>query len=166
MDNNSLIPVYTAFGGILLGAVASFFPAYFLERARLRNEAVALTEGIVTEIRVTLALLKMRRYVEDVGRIAASIQTGEVPASTFEVMVPEDFSPIYKANRARVGLLPTSIRNDVVEFHQLIEAAIADIRPGGLMAVRQCGHREFSDLLAIMTAAVRLGGKILETPMR
>ncbi len=161
MDVNALIPVYTAFGGIILGAIVSILPAYVIERAKRNAEAKAVTRAIVTEIRVSLFLAEKRRYVEHIEEVLVALRSGKLSSSTFQVIVPEDYCPIFKANLQRIGLLPTAIRDDVVTFYQLLEAAICDVRPGGLIAARPCGEREFAELHHIASEAIRIGKKIV-----
>ena len=161
MDNATLLPVYSAFGGIILGAVATFAPAYLLERLKKKDEIAAVTGAIATEIKVTLELLAKRRYVETIEKQLADLRSGKSTGATFQVMIPDDYSPIYKSHLDKVGLLPACIRNDVVTFYQLMEAAICDVRPGGLMAANRCGEQEFAELHHIATEAVRVGNEVV-----
>jgi hypothetical protein len=161
MAEESLLPVYTAFGGIVLGAVASFVPAYILERIKRKDEVLAVTGAIVTEIRTTLFLVKKRRYIESIEATLKAIRDKRIPTSSFQIMVPEDYCPIYKSHVEKVGLIPSAYRDDVVAFYQLLEGAICDVRPGGLIASNQCGEVEFAELLEIAAEAVRIGNRIL-----
>lgn len=161
MDANSLIPIYTAFGGIILGAVVSIFPAYVTERLKSREEAKNVTRAIVAEVRVSLFLAEERRYLEAIERIISSLRSGKITSSTFQVIVPDDFCPIYKSHLGKIGLLPASIRDDVVTFYQLLEAATCDVRPGGLVAANPCGEKEFANLHRIASEALRVGKKIV-----
>lgn len=163
MNYNILIPVFTAFGGIILGAIVSIFSAYFQERVKRSAEAKAVTLAIVTEIRVSLFLAEKRQYLERIQETLTDIQSGKIAASGFRVVVSDDYCPIFKSNLQKIGLLPSSIRDDVVAFYQLLEAAVCDVRPGGLLAENQCGEKEFSELFAIATEAMRVGKKVIGT---
>jgi hypothetical protein len=159
--DTTLVPVYTAFGGIILGAVVSFWPAYILDCLKRKAEVEAVTGAIVTEIRVSLCLVEKRRYVESIEEVLAAIRAGKIAGSSFQVMVPDDYCPIFKSHLDKIGIIPAKIRNDVVMFYQLLEAAICDVRPGGLIAANQRGEREFAELHHIATEAVRVGRKIV-----
>jgi hypothetical protein len=160
-DETSLIPVYIALGGAAVGAIATFFPTYWIESLKEKKEARITTESIVTEIEVSLFLLEKRRYLESVKYLLDRIKSEKIKGSTFRVVVPDEFCIIYKRNIEKIGLLPASIRKDVVTFHQLIEAAVCDVRPGGLMAENECGEEEFQELYDIMLEIQNTGRRIV-----
>lgn len=161
MDTTSLIPVYTAFGGIILGAVASFFPAYFLEKIKTTAEIKAVTGAIVTEIKVSVFIAEKRKYIEGIEKILAALRNKEITGSTYQIMVSDDYRPIFKSHLDKIGLIPQEIRDDVVTFYQLVDAALCDVRPGGLIATNLCGEREFKELHDISSEAIRIGKKII-----
>jgi hypothetical protein len=76
--------------------------------------------------------------------------------------VPDDYCPIYKNHLGQIGLLPEVIRGDVVAFYQQIVAVIADVRPGGMIAVNECGEDAFQELLEIVQEALIIGRRISE----
>ncbi len=160
-DTTSLLPVYTAFGGIILGSFLSIVPVYFTEHIRRKLDSKAVTSAIVTEIRVSLLLIEKRRYVQEIGKILADLRDKKITGSTYRVVVPEHYSPVFKTNVAKIGLLPDEIRDDVVMFYHLMEAAICDVRPGGLIAEKLCGEKEFSQLHDIAVNAVGVGQRVV-----
>jgi hypothetical protein len=160
-DTASLLPVYTAFGGIILGSLLSIVPVYFTERIKRKLDSKAVTSAIVTEIRISLLLTEKRKYVEEIGKILADLRDKKITGSTYRVVVPEHYSPVFKANVSKIGLLSDEIRDDVVMFYSLSEAAICDVRPGGLIAENMCGEKEFSQLYDIAVNAVGVGQRVV-----
>jgi hypothetical protein len=58
--NQDLLPVITAFGGIILGAIVSFFPPFILERFKRKDEIKAVTCAITTAVKTTIFLIEKR----------------------------------------------------------------------------------------------------------
>jgi len=166
MADQDLLPVITAFGGIVLGAVVSFFSPFILEHIKRKDEINTVTCAITTEVEMTLFLIDKRRYVHQVEAILSALRDGRLKSSKFQVIVPDDYCPIYKSHLGQVGLLPDVIRGDVVAFYQLIEAAIADVRPGGMLAENECVEDVFQQLLDIVQQALVIGRKITENTKR
>lgn len=162
MTEQELLPIYTAFGGIILGAVVSFFPPFMMERIKRRDEILAVTCAIVTEIETTIFLIEKRRYIHHVQDILLALRDGRLKSSTFHVVVPDDYCPIYKSHLAQVGLLPKAIRADVVTFYQLIQATVADVQSGGLLAECECGADAFQEFLDIVQQALVIGRRIVK----
>jgi hypothetical protein len=162
MTNQDILPVITAFGGIILGAVVSFFPPFILERIKRKDEIKAVTCAVTTEVETTIFLIEKRRYIDHIQSILLALRDGRLKSSTFQVIVPNDYCPIYKSHLSQVGLLPDAIRGDVVAFYQLIEAAIADVRPGGMLAENECGEDAFQQLLDIVQQARTIGLRIIQ----
>ncbi|NBV24682.1 MAG: hypothetical protein EBS05_22525 [Proteobacteria bacterium] len=156
-----MIPVYTAFGGIVLGAVVSIIPAFVQDHLRRKLEIRAVTSAIVTEIKVTLLLMEKRQYVQNVERILSNLRSGQIRSATFQVVMSDERCPIYKSQISKIGLLPPKIRDDIVTFYQLLESAICDVKPGGLLASAPHGEAEFAHLYDIGTEMIRVGQKIV-----
>lgn len=161
MDTNPLIPVYTALGGIIVGALASFLPAFILERLKRKIETEAITGEIVSEIRVTLYLIEKRKYLEHLETALAALRGGDVSVSVFQVMVPNDYSPIFRSHLGKLGFLPVAIRDDVVTFYHLLAAVVGDVRVGGQTAARPRGEAEVAQLHEIASEAIRIARRIL-----
>lgn len=157
----SLVSAYIALGGAFIGAVTTFFPTYWIERYKENKEARMTTVAVITEIESVLSLLEKRQYVYSIKSILDKIRSGEISGSTYRIIVPADFCIVYKRNIERLGLLPNSIRKDVIEFHQLLDAVICDVRPGGLMAEKVCGEVEFAALYMMASEIKRIGGTII-----
>lgn len=58
-------------------------------------------------------------------------------------------------------MLEVDIQVKVVEFYQLVEAVVQDIKPGGLLNARPAPVEAFQEALRITKRAQQLGGEIL-----
>jgi len=155
-----LTPAYFGVAGAVLGTLASFVPTYILERLKRKHETIAVTSAIVTEVRVTLFLIEKRGYVEGIETILAALRANEYPTAKIQIFFPDDLFPIYKANLSQIGIVPAAVRDDIVRFYQLLEAAIADVRPGGHIAANECGEIPLAQLHEIVSEAISIGKKI------
>lgn len=161
MDVESLFPAITALLGTVVGALASAGGGYLLERRRERSEAEAVTGAIVTEIRATLAVVRERKYLEDIEATLAKLERGELSTATFQAQLPETPYPVFKSQLGKIGVIPPSLRNDIVMFYQLLEAVICDIRPGGNIA-EGAPLESWLQLRNLAKQAYALGTRIVE----
>jgi hypothetical protein len=155
------IPLLSAFVGTILGGLVSIVTAFKIEEHKRNLEGRAVTLAILTEIRVMISLIEIRGYLKDLEKTLADLRAGTIRSSTFEIQFTQDQFPIFSSNRDKIGLLPVNIMSDVVRFYMLLEAAIADVRPGGLLAANECGEKEFAALLNITGESLRLGRNIV-----
>ena len=58
-------------------------------------------------------------------------------------------------------MLEVDIQVKVVEFYQLLEAVVQDVKPGGLLNVTPAPAEAFEEALRITNKARQLGGEIL-----
>lgn len=159
-EDVSLIPVYAALGGAFLGAVATYFPTYWMERYKEKKESRMITEAIMTEIAGLLSLMQRRGYVAHLEKIICDLRTGRKESSNFQIIFSDDICIIFKKNIEKIGILPHEIRKDVVYFYQLIDAIICDVKPGGFMA-EQRGEKEFGNVLNLAKEIQAVGDHVL-----
>lgn len=151
-------------GGVVVGGITTFSGSFLLSWLQKREEKKAISSAILSEIRTTLQLVEARQYIEGIKEILRQLEEDEINSSTFEVIVPDDYCIIYKNNVDKIGLLPDSIRDNVVMFYQLLEAIICDVKPGGRIAAQQSGTQEFDELLRISAMMIALGEELIAQP--
>lgn len=143
------------------GALAAFFPAYWHSQLQERQLRQSVAVQLYSEIKASLQLERHRGYIASLREIVSRFDSGEIASATYQVQVTVDRFPIYKSNLAHLGKLDPSLQQKIVLLYQLLEAAIQDMQPGGLLNATQVGREPFAELLEILTAARRLGDEVL-----
>lgn len=156
-DQNPYLPVYSALGGAFVGAVSAFIPNYITARLRERREKKSLTLAIYAEIKATIELIRVRSYLQSVQGIIEQMNRGLIGPTTFQVIVPDDYSIVFKNNVSNIGILDPDLQVKVVQFYQLLEAVIQDVKPGGLLNISPQGENPFRELLVIGEQMLTLG---------
>jgi hypothetical protein len=155
------LPMYSALGGAFVGAVSSFFPNYIINKIKDCNEARSTTLQIYAEVKATIELAEHRNYIQHLERVVEAFNSKQITSYTYQIQVPEDRFPIFKSSLARLGILDVNIQVKVVEFYQLLEAVIQDVKPGGLLNARPAQIEAFQEALRITKRARQVGSEIL-----
>ena len=160
VEQNPYLPMYSALGGAFIGAVSAFFPNYLINKIKDRNEKRSTTLQIYAEVKATIELAEHRKYIEQLERVEEAFVRKEITSHTYRIQVPEDRFPVFKSSLIRLGLLDVDLQVKVVEFYQLLEAVIQDVKPGGLLNVKPAPVEAFQEALRIMKRAKQLGSDI------
>ena len=73
--------------------------------------------------------------------------------------VSKEYSRIYQANAHQIGVIQTEQAVDIVRFHQLMDAVVQDVRPGGLLSNGAQLHA-FTETEKIFKSALEVGRKL------
>jgi len=85
--------------------------------------------------------------------------------SSFQVLVPEHYSRIYQANCNKIGLLNKSLAAQIVRFHNLIDAVVQDVKPGGALN-DGATLPVFVETRDILSEAIELGYNIVNNTLQ
>ena len=160
-DSNPYLPVYSAIGGAFVGAVSTFIPAIIIEYFKNRREKKSLTFAIYAEVSATLKLIEFRNYVKNVQDIIKKLKTGLIPNETYQIIVPDDYCLVYKSNIIQIGVLAPELQIPIVQFYQLLEGVIQDVKPGGLLNSSPQGIDAFTSVLAVSEQMIQLGNELM-----
>lgn len=116
---------------------------------------------IYAEVKATLEIEAHRGYSAGLEQVVVDFDAGQLTESTYEVQVPDDRFPIYKANLPNLGLLQPQLQSRVVLFYQLLEAIIQDIKPGGFLNARPVRRDAFAEVVIIIGRAKGVASEIL-----
>ncbi len=155
------ITVATALGGVIVGGLLTFYSNFFLERNKRLHERKVVTTALVSEIQAILTIIEHRKYVEHMKAIFLRLQNQQGAMAHYKVRVPDHYSRVYQANLGRLGLLNSKLAAKIVEFHQLTDAIVQDITPGGEIAERGGGTEAFRQMLLLSERAVAIGNEII-----
>lgn len=158
---NEWLPVYAALGGAITGAVASFFPTYFLERYRNTIFSKQILNSLTAEIAALLEIIKVRGYHSDIKKTIELLESQpEVTEYSFTVHIPEHYSRVFQENCKNIGSINSKSSKQIVMFHQLIDAVVQDIKPGGLISLG-CDIKGFKEIDQILDKAIQIGNKLI-----
>lgn len=160
-EHNPYLPIYSALGGAFIGAVSSFFPNYLINRLKERREKKSTTLQIYAEIKASIELAEHRKYIVQLEQVVAAFAEKQITSYSYQVQVREDVFPIFRASLDRLGILDIDIQVNVVEFYQLIEAVIQDVKPGGLLNAQPASESAFVETLRISKRAREIGTNLL-----
>jgi len=160
-EQTPYLPVYSALGGAFVGAISSFFPNYLIGKLKERKEKRSTTLQLYAEVKATIELAEHRNYIQQLERVVEAFNAKQITAYTYQIQVSEDRFPIFKSSLDRLGMLEVDIQVKVVEFYQLLEAVVQDVKPGGLLNVSPASLEAFQEALRITKRAQQLGVEIL-----
>lgn len=162
IEQNPYLPMYSALGGAFIGAVSSFFPNYIIGKLKDRRDRRSTTLQLYAEVKSTIELVEHRNYIQQLEHVVAAFNSKQINAYTYQIQVPEDRFPIFKSSLGRLGMLEVDVQVKLVEFYQLLEAVIQDVKPGGLLNVSPAPVEAFQEALHIAKRARQLGNEILD----
>ena len=154
------LPVIAAIGGAFVGAIASIIPIGTVEYFKNRKEANQLEASMVVEIMSLVEIIETRGYLNDINKIIEKFdQDPTLESHTYTIGVDDSYSRIYQENCSRIGLVKFTTATKIVKFHQLIDAVVQDVKPGGAMS---CGtnRASFVQALTIFNEALTIAHKL------
>ena len=154
------LPVGAAIFGALIGGVISYLPNRFLESHKRAAEAEAVRNALITEIKSIMAIIKERQYSLLLEGVIRDVKNSG-GTRVLSVRVPPHYSRVYQAQVARIGLIAPELATQVITFHQLIDAVVQDVSPGGILAEYGGDLESFKLLRDIFGRALASADKIL-----
>lgn len=155
---NEWLPVLAALGGVLVGS----FTSWLLEKRREGAFAKQIENCLVAEISALIEIIEHRKYMQHIAGYVEDLRSQ--PAGKTRVMtvdVPLHYSRVYQDNCKHVGVVKTQIAHDVITFHQLIDAVIQDIKPGGTCNSNKGAELEtYVEMQEILEQALKIGKEL------
>lgn len=153
---NEWLPLYAALGGAVAGAIASFIPTLLLEKRRDHRFAKQIQQCLLAEIAAFLEIIKRRRYLESVREVINHLKScPKGTQASFTVHVPDHYSRVYQENCRHIGVVEREVARRIVVFHQLVDAVVQDVRPGGMVSEGASIHA-FEEMEAILIQAIEV----------
>ena len=156
-QNNDWLPVVAAVGGAFVGGLSTFFASYALENKHRKIERISVSNALIAEVQSIMTIIEQREYIFHLKQIIKRLETGNEKRVKASVRVPNHYSRIYQAHVGRLGILDSEFSTKVIKFHQLIDAVVQDITPGGVIVDPGGDVNAFKQFLAILNEAVKLG---------
>ena len=158
---NEWLPVYAVLAGAIAGAITSFFPTLLIERRREKKFSRRVLASLIAEISALLEIIKHRGYHESIKEAVEHLKT-QPAGSTYSltVDVPKHYSRIFQDNCGNIGVIDEYFSQRIVIFHQLIDAVVQDIKPGGV-ASTGAELEAFEEMDKIFTRAIQVGNELV-----
>lgn len=132
---NEWLPLYAALGGAIAGAIASFFPTWLIERRRETAFAQQIESCLLAEISALVEIVDRRGYLAAIKGVVGYLrQNPEGTQYRFVVDVPSHYSRVYQDNCKHIGVVRSDIAQQVIVFHQLVDAVLQDMKPNGVFS--------------------------------
>ena len=157
VGKNEWLPVIAAIGGAFVGGISTFLPSYFLETRKYKLERKAITNALISEVSALLKIIEQRNYLG--GAVEALNYLKENPSDKINlaVNVPEYYSRVYQSHIDRIGLIKPSLASKIIEFHQLIDAVVQDVKPDSPVQKEGGDIETFEEMVNILEAAIYIG---------
>lgn len=132
-----------------------------MELYKDRNQSARIKASLVAEIAALVEITEYRGYLTNLQEVCDFLQGASAGTNyLYRVQVPKHYSRIYQANSDRIGALDADTARKMVEFHQLIDAVVQDVVPGGTL-YNGGDLGAFTETTSILDRALQLGREIL-----
>ncbi len=156
LQPNQWIPVLSALGGALVGAMATFFPTKYLEDRKHKQFAGQVQNCILAEISALVRIIENRKYVEGMEEAVAHLRNNPTDVYTLHADIPAHYSNIYREQCLNLGVLDRIVARDIINFYQLIDAVIQDIKLDGTFS-KHPSIEGYTEALKMFKLAVKIG---------
>ncbi|ENQ8180983.1 hypothetical protein BS623_23950 [Vibrio parahaemolyticus] len=153
---NQWIPVISALGGALVGGLVTFFPTKYLEEHRAKMFSQQVQNSIIAEVSALLRVIENRKYVESVEEAVLYLKNNPKGTYTLFADIPAHYSLIYQEQCKHIGTLDREVARDIINFYQLIDAIVQDIKPNGTFTTHP-SLEAYKESLAMFQLAVQIG---------
>lgn len=153
---NQWIPVISALGGALVGGLVTFFPTKFLEERRSKQFSEQVKNSIISEISVLIRVIENRDYLESIKEAVEYLKKNPNGNYTLFADIPAHYSHIYQEQCRHIGVLEREVARDIINFYQLIDAVVQDIKPNGTFS-NHPSLDGYEESLAMFQLAMQIG---------
>ncbi len=144
----------------LLGSLVAFLPTFVLECYRDHKFSKRILIALLAEISALIEIAERRKYQESIREVISYLATQpEGTAYTFTVKVPDHYSRIFQSNCENIGAIKKEYAKKIIQFHQLVDAVVQDIKPGGIVS-NGATIEVFKELDEIFTQALQVGSEL------
>lgn len=159
---NEWLPLYAALGGAVAGAVASFFPTWFLARRKESSFSKQIENCLISEISALVEIIDHRSYLSAIKEAIAHLRLQPEDTYSLAVEVPEHYSRVYQENCKNIGVVETEIARKIITFHQLIVAVVQDLKTDGPFS-SGASLEAFEEMEKIFEQALCIGRELSQT---
>lgn len=157
-ENNEAV-VLIILGGMLSiagGAVASWLPL-FLSNRRQRS---TLAASLAAEISAIVAICERHKYIEHCNQLLQHMKKNP-HVNGVRMHLRQDYTSIFAANLALLGLLPAERAADVVKFYTQIKSLIENAHPeAAVPPTPEAAIHHLENQIALLEETMSLGRSV------
>jgi hypothetical protein len=120
-----------------------------------------LLASLLAEISALLQIIEHRKYHESIKEVIEHLKD-QPPGTThsYTVEVPTHYSRIFQENCSSIGRIDKFYSEKIIIFHQLIDAVVQDVKPGGVIS-KGANLDTFEETEKILSRAIEIGNELL-----
>lgn len=159
---NPWIPMWSALGGALVGGILPMFTTLLIAWRNRIRESRAVEGALVAEVSALLSIVEARKYLCVFEKIIAILrEQPEGSSYPIGVKVPEHYSRVYQKHVDRLGCLNSNLAAEIISFHQMLDAVVQDVLPGGVLQTEGATLQVYEQTGEILRQAVEAGNRVL-----
>lgn len=140
--------------------IGSFLANLHLHNRSLKAKKDAVTVALIEEVRAIKDIAVKRHYLGHIEKIIALLEQNPGATHSIHAKIPDHYSRIYQSLAADIGVLDACLAGKIVRFHQLVDAVVQDMVPGG--SFNTSGKLEnYRTTAAIFRIALQVADEIL-----
>lgn len=157
-----LITATTAIISVLCGSIGAYLGTKHIERIKMENEKKSLQAGFISEIRSLIALIEKREYLRHFEDTLKKIEiAGPKHREKLYIHIPDGYAIFYRTNAGKVGLLSPEKTQNIILFHQLLQAVVQDFHSDAHTYKNGFDYETLSQAIDILRQAIDVGEKIV-----
>lgn len=162
---NPWIPMWSVLGGAALGGLISMLTTWRIELSKRKHESHVVGCALVAEISALLTIIEARQYLEHFEKVITHLKNQPRGASApLVAKIPEHYSQVYQKHVDRLGCLDPRFAAEIIHFHQLVDAVVQDVIPGGALQTEYATLEAYTQSEKILRKAITIGKSIMQRP--
>ncbi|MCX9539800.1 hypothetical protein [Vibrio cholerae] len=159
LQPNEWIPLISVLSGTLIGGLVTFVPAKYFEDRRNKQFSEQVQNCVISEVSALIRIIESRKYVESIEEAVEHLQKN--PSDTFTLFadIPPHYTLIYREQCKNLGVLDRAVARDIINFYQLIDAVVQDIKPDGTFSIHP-SLEAYQEALSMFKLAVQIGKEL------
>jgi hypothetical protein len=133
--------------------LASLGAGHFLEHQKHKRLRAAVKTALIAEIKALKKVAIARKYL---NLLTTSIDS----ATSVEILIPENYNPVYRSNVEHIGLLSEYDAQRIVTFHQYVQSVIQDVGPNGALSQKWASSESFRETRDLLKEAFNIADEL------
>lgn len=156
LKSNEWIPVISALGGTVVGAITTYYPTKYLEDRRAKEFSKQVQNCIIAEISALIRIIENRKYVESIEDAISHLEKN--PSEQYQLFadIPLHYSKIYQEQCKNIGVLDRKTAREIINFYQLIDAVVQDLKTSGSFSTHP-SLKGYKESLEMFKLAIQIG---------
>lgn len=124
-------------------------------------EKKALQNSLIAEVKSLNDLMKERGYISGLENILIEMENQNLEYFEFSIVTGDNFSPIYRANAHKIGVLDNNIASNIIKYHACLYAVTCDLHEKSLSTTQGFDKETIKQMIELLKMANNLAKKII-----